>query len=246
MARFDIHFFSKSLLRRVEVKLVIPSLVLHTAMRVQDPMFYQHDGEKFPLFLMLNGFSDDADGWLTGVGLQELCDKHRIAAVSFGGENKWYLDSSPIDSWHTFVEQELPDFLYGEFAKLDSGKKPVICGVSMGGFGALWNGMTSPDRYSAIIALSPATKADGYLADDEKYPPLRKLFLDTKGKLPCTYIAIGEQDFIAQPSHEFDSWLEANEIGVRYRFVPGYAHSWDFWRVQIEDALAELKACHII
>lgn len=246
MARFDVHFFSKSLLRKVEVKLVIPTLSLQTAMQVQDPCYYQNSGETFPLFLLLCGFSDDNDGWLSGASLQELCNRHRIAAVSIGGENKWYLNASPIDNWHTFLEQELPDFLYGQFSKLDSGKKPVICGVSMGGFGALWNGLSAPERYSAIAALSPALKPDGYLADEEKYPPLKKLFTETKATRPFTYIAIGENDFIVKPSREFDAWLEEHEIGVRYRFVPGYAHDWNFWRVQIEDVLAELKHCRII
>ena len=246
MAKFEIRFFSKSLLRKTEVKLVVPSLALHTAMAVRDPRFYQNDAEKFPLCIMLSGFADDNDSWLASGGLQELCDKYRIAAVSVSGENKWYLDSSPIDNWHTFLEQELPDFLYGQFAKLDREKKPVLCGVSMGGFGALWNGLTGPEHYGAVVALSPALRPDGYLADEEKFPALKTLFAQTKETRPYTYLAIGEQDFIAAPSREFDGWLAENEIGTRYRFVPGYDHSWSFWRVQIEDAMAELKACRII
>lgn len=246
MAKFTVRFFSKSLLRKTEVNVVIPTLALHTAMQVQDPAYYQHSTEKFPLFLMLHGFGDDNDGWMTECNLQSLCDRYRIAAVTVSGENKWYLNASPIDNWHTFLEQELPDFLYGQFAKLDSDRKPVICGVSMGGFGALWNGMTSPEKYSAIVAMSPATRPDGDLNDESRFPSLRTLFLDTKGKLPYTYLTVGEQDFIIQPSREFDAWLEENEIGVRYKFVPGYDHSWNFWRVQIEDVCAQLKSRHII
>lgn len=246
MALYTVRFLSKCLMRKVEVKVVIPSLNLQAAMQQQDKAFYQHDTEKFPLFLMLSGFSDDNDSWVMNGGLQNLCDKYRIAAVSVGGEDKWYLDSSPIDSWHTLLEQELPDFLYGQFAKLDSSKKPIICGVSMGGYGALWNGMTNPDCYSAIIALSPATRPDGPLNDESRFASLKTLFSQTKGKLPYVNLCIGENDFIIAPSREFDRWLEENQIGVRYNIIPGYDHSWDFWRVQIEDVLADMKNRSII
>lgn len=246
MAVYTVRFFSKSLLRKTEVHVVIPSLVLHTAMRVQDPEYYQNDTEKYPLFLMLSGFSDDNQAWLMSGDLQGLCDKYRIAAVSVGGEDKWYLDSSPIDNWHTFLEQELPDFLYGQFAKLDRSKKPVICGVSMGGFGALWNGLTSPDRYSAIIALSPSTRPDGLFNDESRFPSLKTLLLQCKENMPYTHLAIGEQDFIIEPTREFDAWLAENQIGTRYHFVPGYPHSWDFWRVYMNDVLADMKSKNIM
>lgn len=246
MARYTVRFFSKSLMRKTEVHVVIPSLSMQTAMQVTDARYYQNDNEKFPLFLMLSGFGDDNESWLTQGNLQGLCDQYRIAAVSIGGEDKWYLNSSPIDNWHTLLEQELPDFLFGQFAKLDSSKKPIICGVSMGGFGALWNGLSNPEAYSGIIAMSPATRADGYMNDEEKFPSLKTLFLQSKGKLPYVSLSIGGNDFIVNPTRELDAWLEENQIGVRYRFVPGYPHSWDFWRIDIEDVLTEMKDRHII
>lgn len=241
MARFTLRFFCKNLMRKLEVNLVIPSLSMHEAMKVTEEAYYQNATEKFPLFLMLCGFGDDNESWLTQGNLQALCDKHRIAAASIGGEDKWYLDSNPLDNWHTLLEQELPDFLYGNFAKLDRTKKPVICGVSMGGFGALWNGLNSPQRYSGIVALSPATRPDGYWRDEEKFPSLKTLFLQARGRLPYIRLAIGDQDFITAPSHELDDWLAEEGFGVRYDFVPGYGHNWDFWRVYMDVILTDMK-----
>lgn len=233
-------------MRKTVVELVMPSLALHEAMRINDPEYYQKDTEKFPLFLMLSGFGEDKDSWLIQGNLMNLCEKYRIAAVSIGGEDKWYLDSTPIDNWHTLLEQELPDFLYGQFAKLDSSRKPIICGVSMGGFGALWNGMTNPQAYSGIISMSPATRADGYMNDESRFPSLKTLFLNTKGTLPYVALSIGENDFIIEPTRQLDAWLEENQIGIRYRFVPDYPHSWDFWREEIEYVLTDMKNRHII
>lgn len=246
MAVYTVRFFSKSLMRKTEVNVVIPSLAMHEAMQVTDPEYYQHSDDKYPLFLALSGFGDDNQAWLTNGNLQALCDKYRIAAACIGGEDKWYLNASPIDNWSNLLEQELPDFLYGQFAKLDRSRKPAICGVSMGGFGALWNGMSKPDHYSAIIAMSPATRPDGFLNDESRFASLKTLFLRTKGQLPYVSLSIGENDFIIQPTRELDDWLEENGIGIRYHIAPGHAHNWDFWRISIEDVLTDMKTRNII
>ena len=115
----------------------------------------------------------------------------------------------------------------------------------MGGYGALYNGLKSPERYSAIMALSPATKPDD-MVDEKRHGTLKELFLKAKGRLPYTYISVGDKDFIYGPSKEFDGWLTENSIGVNYRFVEGYAHTWDLWRIEIVNFIKELKNKKII
>lgn len=245
MARMTVSFFSKSLLRKTEIMVIVPTLTLQEAMKVNGDDYYQSSTDKYPLFIMMAGFADEKEAWLTQGNIQNVCDKYKIAAVLLESENKWYLDCSPIDNWHTFVEKEIPDFVYGNFSRVDSSKRPVICGDSMGGFGALWNGLTSPDKYSAIISLSPALKPDGYL-DSEQFASLKDLFLKNKGNMPIVYLSVGDQDFIINASMEMDNWLKENEIGVRYEVVPGHGHNYDFWRVEFEKILADIKNRNII
>lgn len=243
MARFNLRFTSKYLLRKTEVNLVIPSLDLHGSISNKDKNFYQSDDEKFPLIILMSGFGDDNEAWLYRTDIAALCDKYRVAAAMISGENKWYVNSSPIDNWHGYITEELPDFLYGNFSRLDGGK-PIIGGVSMGGYGALYNGLKNAEGYRAIFALSPAVKPDDYI-DESKIGTLKELFIAAKDKLPYTYISVGDKDFIYNASREFSGWLKQN-IGIEYNFVAGYGHVWELWAKEIENLLQQLKTKKII
>lgn len=245
MARFNLRFVSKSLLRKTEVNLIIPSLDLHGVISNKNDRYYRDSTRKYPLIILLSGFNDDNEAWLFQTNIFSLCSEYGVAVALIGGENKWYLDQGPIDSWHSFIEKELPDFLYGNFTMLDQSKLPVIGGVSMGGYGALYNGLKSPEKYSAIMALSPATKPDD-VVDEKQHGTLKELFLKAKDKLPYTYISVGDKDFIYELSKEFDVWLTENSIGVNYSFIEGYAHTWDLWRIELVKFLQELKNKKII
>ncbi len=244
MARYNLRFLSKHLLRRTEVNLVIPSLDLHGAISQKDDCYYQNSTERFPLIIALSGFGDDNEAFIRNTDVVALCDKYRVAVAMVSGENKWYLDTSPIDGWHSFISKELPDFLFGNFAKLDQDKL-ILAGVSMGGYGALHNGLKTPEKYKAILSLSPAIRPENYI-DEEKVGTLKDLFLAAKDNLPYIYLAIGDKDFIFAQSAQFDLWLQENIPGVQYRIVPGYGHTWDLWNKELEAFLQALKERAII
>ncbi len=244
MARYNLRFLSKYLLRRTEINLVIPSLDLHGAISQKDDCYYQNSTERFPLIIAMSGFGDDNEAWLHRANIVALCDKYRVAVAMIGGENKWYLDSSPIDAWHSYISKELPDFLFGNFSKLDPDRL-LLAGVSMGGYGALYNGLKYPEKYSAVVSLSPATKPDGYI-DEQQVGTLKELFLSAKDNLPYIYLAIGNKDFIYEQSEEFNTWLKTNIGSVQYRMVEGYGHTWDFWALEMDKCLQELKEKVII
>lgn len=245
MARYNLRFLSKSLLRKTEVNLIIPSLDLHGAIANKNARYYRESGKKFPLILLLSGFGDDNEAWLLQTDIAALCAEYGVAAALIGGENKWYLDLSPIDGWHTYLTEELPDFLFGNFSKLDGDRLPVLGGVSMGGYGALYNGLKSPQSFAAIMALSPATKPDGVI-DEGAHGTLKELFLAAGGNLPPVYLSVGDKDFIYEASRQLDGWLAQNAIGVRYKFVEGYAHTWALWRLEIKNFLQTLQNQKII
>lgn len=245
MGRYNLRFLSKSLLRKVEVNIVIPSLDLHSAMQEKNERYYRDNDKKFPLLILLSGFADDNEAWLQKSDIQQLCDEYQVSAAFIGGENKWYLNSSPIDNWSTFINNELPDFLYGNLNKLDENLPLILGGVSMGGYGALYNGLKHPSKYQALLALSPGIKPDVSINED-LHGKLRDMLIKEKGNLPFIYLSIGTKDFIIEPSMEFDKWLEKNDFDLRYRFADGFDHSWKLWRIDIEKFLKELKTKKII
>ncbi len=223
---------------------MIPSLDLRGAMSQKDDCYYQNSEERFPLIIAMSGFADDNEAWLHRTNIVALCDKYRVAVAMISGENKWYLDSSPIDGWHSYISKELPDFLFGNFSKLDP-EKLILAGVSMGGYGALYNGLKNPEKYKAVLSMSPAIKPDEYI-DEQKVGTLKDLFLAAKDNLPYIYLAIGNKDFIYEPSMEFNNWLKENIDGVEYRVVDGHGHDYDFWSVEIEKFLQEAKEKNVL
>lgn len=239
MARMDIDFYAKHLGRRVEISLILPSLNLHEALNNHDPEFYQHRQEKFPLIIGLCGFGDNRKAWVNNTTIESLCEKNHFAACFVNGENKWYLNLGPIDNHYDFLEEDLLDYLYGNFKNLSPEAPLFIAGVSMGGYGALYHYLTNVDKYAGCVSLSPATKPD--FIDESKFGTLQSHFLKQKEKDLHVFLSIGEKDFIIGPSREFNTFLKENHVGVEYRFVPEADHSWTFWEKEIIVAFETMK-----
>lgn len=245
MARFDLRFLSKSLLRPTRVTLLIPSPDLRGAMGQSDPFYYRRRAERFPLVMLLSGFGSEGETWLSRSNIEELCDTYRVAAALVGGENRWYSNTGPMDRWQDLVSVELPDFLYGSFVMLDASRPPILGGVSMGGYGALFNGLSAPERWSAIMALSPALRPDGVEAGSEG-DVLPGLFRAAADRLPPLYMSVGTEDFIIGPIRDFDGALRESVPGAAFRFVPGFGHSWDLWRGELQLFLEEMRKRKVI
>lgn len=231
MATYSIEFYPKSLARRIKVDVVIPSLDLRGCLGNKDDMYYQNLQKKYPLVIFLCGFGDSEKSWQTNTSVISLCEKKGVAACFVNGENNWYLNRGPISDYDAFLERDLPDFLYGNFRMLSKDMPRVICGVSMGGYGALYHYLKNPDTYLACVSLSPATKPD--FIDETPYGTLRDLFLQNKERKMNIYLSVGENDFIIEASRKLDEFLKDNGIGCRYRYLKGCDHSWATWSEEI-------------
>ena len=243
MGRFIVEFLPKSLLRKVEFSVYIPSLNLKDAMKSEEE-YYQKNNNKYPLMILLTGFGDSYRGWQNNTNIEELCDEYKVAACFIGGNNRWYLNHGPIDNWDDFINKDLPDYLYGTFNNLDRNLPIIIGGVSMGGYGALYHGLKYSDKYSACFALSPATKPD--FVDESKYGTLKDWFLKRKDELLPIYLSIGGNDFIIKQSLEFNNWFIENNLNVRYKVVKNFDHSYKLWRNEIGNVFQYLLENKII
>lgn len=231
MASFTFEFYPKSLARRTRFDLVVPSLNLHGAINNKDPEYYENQKEAFPLILCLCGFGDNEKAFQQNSAFVSLCEEKKVAACFVNGENKWYLNQGPIDDYYHLLEDDLLDFLYGNFRFLSRKKPLIIRGVSRGGYGALYHYLKNVGKYSACVALSPATKPD--FLDESKYGTLRSLCLEVKDKPKNVYLSVGKNDFIINASKDFDQFLIDNEIGFSYRYLENKDHSWNTWRDEI-------------
>ena len=80
-----------------------------------------------------------------------------IAVVIPNGENAFYVDKHAYnDNFSTFVSKELVEFTKSILPLSDKPEDTFIGGISMGGFGSLYNGLMHPETFSKIAALSLA------------------------------------------------------------------------------------------
>lgn len=239
MALMTVDFHTKSLARRTRMDVFIPTLNLGGCLKNQDPNYYQNSQDTYPLIIFLHGFGDNEKAWQMNTQVLKMCEDKKIAACFINGENKWYLNLGPIDNYYSLVEEEVLDFLYGNFSCLSKDKPLVIAGVSMGGYGALYHYLKNVDKYAACVSLSPAIKPDRL--DESEIGTLRDLFLGSKGKDLNVYLSVGESDFIIESSRAFNDFLIENDLGVEYKFIPEKDHSWYTWAQEIFPVMEYLE-----
>ena len=82
MAKYSIEFYSKSLLRKVEIKALIPSLNLHGTLSNKDLNYYQNRDVTYPLVIFLCGFGDNEYAWQSNTAVERLCEQPVATAAT--------------------------------------------------------------------------------------------------------------------------------------------------------------------
>lgn len=235
MARYLLEFQSGALYRNTEVIVYIPTMNLQETIQNKSNTPYQDQVKQYPLLILLSGFGSAKTAWEQRSNIEQLADQYKVALCMVGCENKWYVNYSLVDRWADFINEELPDFLYGNFTSLSKNMPRYIAGCSMGGYGALRNYLEHMDLYQGCCALSPATRADNDLEHILKLKTLKDLFLETKNMEKNIYLSIGNKDFIFAQSLEFDAYIRETTKNVAYKVVEGHGHTWDLWNIEIAE-----------
>ncbi|MDR2476416.1 MAG: hypothetical protein LBD18_01345 [Treponema sp.] len=261
MAVFQITFFSGALRRQVNLAAVVPMDVLPG---MKAPEIFK------PAYL-LHGFAENQTTWLTNVPLPRLAEKYGYAMFMPCGENSFYLNDSVLDyRYEDFICEELPAFCRTLFPLSCRREDTVIAGNSMGGFGALHNGLSRPDIFGNIIALSCPVNiveeasqmkegekdADGIgsceyyrhifgnpatdLRSNTGPRDLVKKFAKTPETLPRIYLACGTADFLADSNRDFHVYLESLQIKHEYWEEPGF-HDWNLFSACFSKALERIN-----
>ena len=120
----------------------------------------------WPVLYLLHGLDGASTDWQTLGRIQSVMDRliaerriEPMLVVMPSGGNSWYVDSADIHgpgNYATAIARDLPTAIEAAFPAGTDKAHRAIAGISMGGFGALRLGLSEPDRYGAIAAMSPA------------------------------------------------------------------------------------------
>ena len=257
MAFFEIDFFSRFLNRNVHINAILP-----TDVQTQS-VGYMRKPKSYQTLYLLHGIMGDCGDWMGGTQIRELADKNNIAVVMPSGENKFYIDN-PVseDFFGRFIGEELVDFTRATFPVSVEKKDTYIGGLSMGGYGALVNGLKYSDTFSCICAFSSALfleDVEETAYDEMDISRIKRYFMqyaEMSGPIagsdkdyhrlakdcslhpdrPKIFMTCGKQDPFLSANSRYSEYLD--QIGYAHSFETWEgSHNWDFWRRSIERAV---------
>ncbi len=212
------------------------------------PDQYAASQTKYPVLYLLHGHSGNYLDWITRVPrLKDYVDEYRMIVVCpDGGYDSWYFDS-PMDSsvrYESFMTQILIPAIDSIYRTLPNKQHRAICGLSMGGHGAMYLALRHSNLYGAAASISGGV-------DIRPFPDnwgIKKQLGDIKthrenwekntvinlvdnlknGTLKIA-LDIGTSDFFLKVNRALHQKLLRLGIKHDYTERPG-GHTWDYWR----------------
>ncbi len=256
MALLHCNFMSRSLGRPVPIQVILPTD------KMAGPQGQAPQGPFKTLYLLHGIFGDETD-WVCGTRLQSWAQDRNLAVVMPAGKNSFYVDNPRASRLYgTYIGKELVDFTRRTFPLSAKREDTFIGGLSMGGFGAIVNGLQNPETFGAVCALSSALILDSMMENKEytdflmtnkgyyesvfgdldqvrgsdmDYDALAEKVAKEPVK-PRFYMACGTEDGLIGVNRAFRDHLQGLGFDVTYEEGPG-VHDWYFWDKYILKAM---------
>lgn len=205
---------------------------------------------------LLHGFSNSGEDWFQMSAAPRYAADNGLVLVAPDCTNSFYNNMMYGGAWRTFLIEELP-LLLNDIFRLPRGREHnFVAGLSMGGYGALYLGLTRPDVYGGCASFSGAVDLRMMLRHPEA-PGLREAFAPVFGdslslprasdlfeivrkcaalpadKQPAILLTNGLQDIepyqiVAQNDH-FHQLCSGLRLARYRRLQWNGVHEWNFW-----------------
>lgn len=250
MAFLQINFLSKCLMRTVTVNAILPTD------KLVFPGQPVREKKPFKTLYLLHGIFGNYTDWVNGTRIQAWAEERNLAVIMPSGDNRFYVDNPATgDFYGEFIGNELVTVTRDMFHLSDKREDTYIAGLSMGGYGAVRNGLKYSDTFGCLAGLSGALDLEMLIPKDDSSPvpqfrrscfesvfgdlqqisgsdkdikALVKRLLDGAGPLPDIYFCCGTEDHLLPHNRELHAYLDANHVKHTYVEGPG-DHNWPFW-----------------
>lgn len=249
MALIQMNLMSSALMRTVNVNVILPSDKLLPPGAVRKP-------GPFPTLYLLHGLLGSEYDWVTGTPIRRWAEERDLAVVMPAGENSHYVDRTDAHvNFGEFVGSELVALTREIFPLSKRREDTFLAGLSMGGYGALRNGLKYSERFGSIAAFSvpnPLETVRRFKAESGKLTESKRFFESNFGpsdqiagsdkdilrlaeklcqeeqELPKLFLACGSSDPLLQGNRRLASVLQELGYYTHYEEMAG-GHDWDFW-----------------
>ncbi len=258
MAYLQMSVLSQSLMRTVPVNVILP------VDKMVFPGMAQREEKPYKTLYLLHGVLGSHVDWVNGTNIQRWAEEKDLAVVMPAGENMCYVDQEAAHNYYgEFIGKELVELTRKMFPLSHRREDTYIAGLSMGGFGAMRNGLKYHETFGCIAGLSVADIIDDLplrtddaplfferrsyaesvfgdlakVAESDKNPRwIAAKLAEEKAQLPEIYIACGLSDSLLPNNRKLQACLKDLGYNVTYEEAPG-AHEWDFWNCYIQKVL---------
>lgn len=258
MALIQVNFVSRMLMRTVPIQVILP---VDKFSRKQDR---KQEDKPFKTLYLLHGIFGNYTDWVTNTRIQKWAEARNLAVVMPSGENAFYVDD-PVSGnlYGEFIGKELVEITRRMFPLSHKREDTFIAGLSMGGFGAVRNGLKYHETFGYIATLSGAlhllekdvveevVKEHRCFGDPkqavksdnnprvllEKIQKLQKT--DPAVTFPKIYQTCGTEDFLYQANCLYRDLFRSYGVELTWDARPG-KHDWDYWDETIQNVLAWL------
>lgn len=218
----------------------------------------------YPTLYLLHGAFGNYTDWISQTAIKRWAEEKELAVVMPSGDNMFYVDQKEGNNFYgEFIGKELVELTRKMFPLSQCREDTFIAGLSMGGFGALRNGLKYHETFGFIAGLSNALFLDGVekrtndstffldrrdymesvfgnletVYESDKNPRwLAKQIVEEKEKFPEIYIACGLEDGLLESNRSLRDYL--HELGAPVTYEEGSGgHEWDFWNCYIKKVI---------
>ena len=260
MALIQVSMMAQTLGRTVPVTVILPT----------DKMVFPgqpvREDRHFKTLYLLHGVLGSCMDWVSGTRIQRFAEDNDLAVVMPSGDNMFYLDHPESgNNYGEFIGRELVEQTRKMFPLSKKREDTFIGGLSMGGYGALRNGLKYADTFGSIVALSSALilednlqktndipffiarrdyaeacfgDLEAALTNDRNPEVLLRELKDAGRTVPDIYMACGDKDTLLPANEKMAAFFRGEGVDVTFETGPG-AHEWDFWDTYIRKAIYE-------
>lgn len=250
MALIRVGFFSEVLSLCTSCDVILPQLTDADA-----------PAKTFPSLYLLHNLGKNHSAWQRMTAIERYANRYGVAVIMPDGHLSSYSDMLHGGKFFTYIADELPGIMENFFPLSKKRGETMICGASVGGYGALKIGLARPERFGCIGSLSSGyTSYRGYIdreddrgislngltfgespeEEDARTAERARTLAKSGVNVPRIFITCGESDPMllenSREARDFFASFEGNPFDFCYTEHPG-GHNWNYWDAHICDFL---------
>lgn len=238
MAINRLEFYSEKLQMNTRVNVILPDQPKGTG----------------KILLLLHGLHDDENSWIDQTRLVSYASKTQITIIMPRADRSYYTNIVDGSQYFDYIADEVLQRCRQWFNLPTDPDKCYVAGVSMGGFGALKVGLTHPNQFKQIFALSAMPDiVKSWQNKPERDGWYRRLFgspeqvIESDNDIaylisqqttnaPAIWQLCGVEDPFYAMNQTLDQQIKKQGLTHEFLEVPG-AHEWGVWNPAIQQIL---------